>query len=339
MRHWLTRMNPALHRDEMARPVLGTAELCATCHAQFMEEDLNHWGWVKMQDEYTAWRNSPFSGLNSEAFGHQEQLDCVDCHMDQVQSDDPSRNAAGTVAGHFFPAANTVVARHFGHEQQQARTRDFLRGNKISISIEEPNRADAAQTQQALTEDIRSQSETPFFYYLGETAELSVILGNRGVGHNFPGGTVDINEAWVSFTVVDGSGEVVFASGAITGDGHAPLAVDPKAYFYRSRPVDRRGDLVWRHDLFNRVGEAEKRVIPAGKSDLLHYRFKVPDWAKSPLTVTATLNYRKLNDRYARWALGNAYQPIPVVDMARDSLIIPLYTRDLVTAKGPVSSR
>jgi hypothetical protein len=334
VRHWLTRMNPSLHREEMARPPLNTPELCASCHAQFMEENLNHWGWVKMQDEYSAWRNSPYSGLNSEEFGQQPVLDCIDCHMGQAASTDPSANANGTVAGHFFPGANTVVPRHFGHDEQVARTKEFLRANQVAISIEEPNRTDAAQTLQALRENIRSQSETPFFYYLGETAELNVILTNRGIGHNFPGGTLDINEAWVSVTAVDGSGEVVFRSGELTGDEYAPLAVDPAAEFYRSRPVDRRGELVWQHDLFNRIGEAEKRVIPAGKSDLLQYRFRIPDWVKSPLTVTATLNYRKLNDRYARWALGEAYQPVPVVDMARDTLVIPLFVRDPVTT-GP----
>jgi hypothetical protein len=334
VRHWLTRMNPSLHRREMAQAPLATPELCATCHAQFMDKDLNQWGWVKMQDDYSAWRNSPFSGHNSEEFGSQEVLNCIDCHMGMVAAEDPSSDSAGLVAGHYFPAANTVVARHFGHRQQVARSRDFLRGNKISISIEEPNRSDATQTLQALTEDLRSQTEAPFFYYLGETANLKVILNNRGVGHGFPGGTLDLNEAWVSLTVVDGSGEQVYASGAMSGDEYAPLGVDPDAYFYRSRPVDRRGNLVWQHDLFNRVGEAERRVIPAGKSDLVEYSFVIPDWAKSPLTVVATLNYRKLNDRYARWALGEDYQPVPVVDMARDSLVIPLIVRRPVSATG-----
>ena len=88
---------------------------------------------------------------------------------------------------------------------------------------------------------------------------------------------------------------------------------------------------MWKHDLFNRVGEAEKRVIPAGKSDLLRYRFAIPDWVKSPLAVTATLKYRKLNDRYARWALGENYAPVAITNLARDTLMIPVYFRDTVS--------
>ena len=279
LRRWLLQLNPSLHREEMARSPLRSSELCATCHAQFMDKDMNQWGWVKMQDEYSAWRNSPFSGHNSDEFGQPATVTCQGCHMAPETADDPSAGAGGLVAGHYFPAANTLVARHFGHTKQVERIREFLRGNKLSISIEAPNRKDATQTLQALDESIRTRTEAPYFYYLGETAELNIIVSNRAVGHHFPGGTLDINEAWVALTVTDAAGDLVFVSGALTGDEFAELAVDPAAYFYRSRPVDRRGQLVWKHDLFNRVGEAEKRFIPAGKSDLLQFQFVIPDWA------------------------------------------------------------
>jgi hypothetical protein len=37
-----------------------------------------------------------------------------------------------------------------------------------------------------------------------------------------------------------------------------------------------------------------------------------------------------LNDRYARWALalGEDYAPVPIVDMARDTIQVPVYLRD-----------
>jgi hypothetical protein len=146
---------------------------------------------------------------------------------------------------------------------------------------------------------------------------------NRGVGHEFPGGTIDINQAWLEFLVHDSEGAQVFASGTVD----AANEVDPGATFYRSLPVDRHGKLVWRHDLFNMVGESFRRVIPAGESDIVEYEFEVPSWAKSPLTVTATLRYRKLNERYARWALGEHYVDMPAVNMAWASLDIPVRLR------------
>ena len=75
------------------------------------------------------------------------------------------------------------------------------------------------------------------------------------------------------------------------------------------------------------VGESFRRVIKAGESDIVSYDFVVPAWAKSPLVVTVTLKYRKLNERYARWALKDKYVKIPVVDIAWDSLIVPIKIR------------
>ena len=57
------------------------------------------------------------------------------------------------------------------------------------------------------------------------------------------------------------------------------------------------------------------------------YRFEVPYWAKGHLSVTALLRYRKFNQRYASWALDAPKVALPITDMARDSLIIPLRTR------------
>lgn len=39
------RLKPERHKADLARPVLSSPELCATCHAQFMDKDFNGWGW------------------------------------------------------------------------------------------------------------------------------------------------------------------------------------------------------------------------------------------------------------------------------------------------------
>jgi hypothetical protein len=45
------------------------------------------------------------------------------------------------------------------------------------------------------------------------------------------------------------------------------------------------------------------------------------------LTVSATVRYRKFNNRYAKFALGERYQTLPIVDMAEDILTVPLLTK------------
>jgi hypothetical protein len=324
----LLKMDPSQHKRDLGNPILKDPKVCASCHTQFMDKDMNDWGWVKMQDEYGAWAASPFSQHQAGNFASESYLRCQDCHMPLVSSNDPSANASGMVRAHHFPGANTFLPLMRGDSKQFEATKAFLQANKIRLQIDPPHRKDTIQSLQFIDESIRNSEEAPYFYYLGEMAKIEVIISNSGVGHNFPGGTIDINEVWVEFRVSDSAGDIVYNSGEIDIDGE----VDPEAYFYRSMPVDRAGMLVWKHDLFNRVGEAFRRVIKAGESDIVKYQFVVPSWARSPLTVSARVRYRKLNNRYARWALKDKYFAIPAIDMAWDSLEIPVKISKEVTS-------
>lgn len=42
------------------------------------------------------------------------------------------------------------------------------------------------------------------------------------------------------------------------------------------------------------------------------------------MSISAVVKYRKFNIKYARWALKNEKLELPVVDMARNSMVIPL---------------
>ena len=323
LRHLLIRLQPEQHRQSVNHDVTDSPNLCATCHVQFMDKDMNDWGWVKMQDEYSAWLNSPYSRQHDQVFAEQEVVRCQDCHMPLVAGNDPSANTDAKHRQHRFLGANTVLPLLANDEQQLQLTKSFLQQNKMRLAIDEPRRLDATQTLMPMDEKARPQDETPFFAYLGEELKYTLIVSNIGVGHNFPGGTLDINEAWLATTVMDGTGKVIFESGQLNQDG----SVDEDAVFYRSLPTDRKGQIVWKHDLFNRVGQAYKRVVPAGKSDLVEYSVDIPYWVKGPLTITATLKYRKLNIRYAKWALQEDYQEIPIIDMARATLAVPLFEK------------
>jgi hypothetical protein len=319
----LIRARPDQHKADLGKPLFRDPKLCSACHTQFMDKDFNNWGWVKMQDDYGAWVKSPYSKQHEESFSSSTAARCQDCHMPLVKADDPSGDANGMVRSHRFLGANTFLPIIANDHEHLALTKAFLTSDKLRVSIEHPERGDALQTLQPLAENLRKFDEAPYYYYLGETAKLRVAVTNRGVGHAFPGGTIDINEAWVELLVFDSEGSEVFSSGAI-GAGND---VDPNAVFYRSLPVDRKGQLVWKHDLFNMIGESFRRVIPAGESDIAEYTFPVPAWAKSPLTVTASLKYRKLNDRYAEFALRDKYFEIPAINLAWSSLDIPLRMR------------
>lgn len=316
----LIRLKPEQHKADLARDVLATPEMCATCHAQFMDKAFNDWGWVKMQDDYMAWLNGPYSGQTRQTFAHAEQRRCQDCHFSLQLGKDPSANQDGQIKTHFSLGANTAIPWVTKNHTQLQRTQEFLQADKMRISIDKPNRADAIESARYVDSTLIASTEGPAYSYLGENVTLKVAVTNAQVGHAFPGGTTDINEAWLHLLVMDGQGMKIYESGYLDQDNN----VDESAYFYRSIPIDRKGNAVWRHDLFNMVGDSFKRIIPPGGTDVTSFVFKVPDYAKGPLTISASLKYRKLNNRYARWALKDNEVKLPIVEMASTSLLLPL---------------
>ncbi len=323
LHNFLIRIHPREHQEEMARPALNNSRMCATCHVAFMPESLNDWGWVKLLDEYSAWLNSQYSGQSGHTFANRQISRCQDCHMPLAPGVDPSADASGRIVSHRTLGANTAIPWLNGDHEQYLREKTFLQSGKLYLAIDRPWRSDASQSTRFVDEHIRPRSETPAYFYLEETARLQVTVTNARVGHDFPGGTTDINEAWLAFRVVDAENRPIYESGALQLDN----GVDEAAHFYRSVPVDRRGDPVWRHDLFNMVGDSYRKTIAAGDSDVVEYAFNIPSWAKSPLVATAVLRYRKFNNRYARWALDDPDINPPIIDLARDAITLPLRIR------------
>jgi hypothetical protein len=316
----LIRLKPEQHKADLARDVLATPQICATCHAQFMDKDFNAWGFVKMQDDYTAWLNGPYSGQTRQTFAHGQQKRCQDCHFPLQKGKDPSANVEGRIKTHFNLGGNTAIPWVTQNLAQLERTRQFLRADQMRITIDRPNRSDATESKKHIDPKLVESSEAPAYFYLGESASLKVAVTNAQVGHAFPGGTSDINEVWIHFLVVDGQGRKIYESGYLDKDNN----VEAGAYFYKSIPIDRTGNAVWRHDLFNMVGDSFKRTIPPGGTDVTGYSFVVPDDAKGQLVITASLKYRKLNHRYAQWALKNDVINLPITEVAVTSLILPI---------------
>jgi hypothetical protein len=323
LHNFLIRIQPEQHRVEMARDILRSSELCATCHIQFMDKDVNQWGWIKMQDEYTAWLNSHYSGQSNHPFSSEEVVRCQDCHFPFVSGIDPSMDISGRIRSHRTLGANTAIPWINNDKEQLAQTKEFLQKGKLHIKIDPPWKVDASRSNKFVSEEIRSQTELPPYFYLGEKADIKVSVNNTLVGHNFPGGTTDINEAWIWLHVVDAQGHLLFESGAIDKNND----VDPSAHFYRTVAIDRSGKHVWKHDLFNMIGDNYKLVIAPGGVDVANYSFDIPYWVKGSIVVSAVLKYRKFNNRYARWSLEDNTIKLPIVDMARDSITIPVKTK------------
>ncbi|MCC2672023.1 MAG: putative system TPR-repeat lipoprotein [Armatimonadetes bacterium] len=129
-------------------------------------------------------------------------------------------------------------------------------------------------------------------------------MQNTGIGHDFPTGMPDLQEAWLEVTLSDPSGRRVSGSG-VTGPA---TGSDPGAHTYRLVPLDRSGQPLRHGELDRWASTAEWRRIPAGGADLARYALTAPRGG-------GTLRFRLLRRRrpdFSRWA-GEPVQTAPQI--------------------------
>ena len=96
------------------------------------------------------------------------------------------------------------------------------------------------------------------------------------------------------------TGRVVFWSGQVADEGRGP--VEPGAHFYRSYQLDAHGNPIDKRNAWQTRSLLYVRLIPPGAADVAHYRVRVPDDARGPITFTARLQYRKFSHAYTQFA-------------------------------------
>ena len=321
LNHLSIKLRPQQHKADLLSPVLQSSSFCSSCHSQFMEKSMNDWGWIKMQDEYLAWSNSKFNLSRDTRFSHPESKNCQSCHMPLMSGADMAANETGKINSHYFVGGNVMLAKQFNNEKLFELTEEFLQQDKVSIYIVPPEDSLAQQSSLFINPNLGVDTKHPIALYRGGESKLSVLISNHGVGHNFPAGAIDLSEAWIEFKVIDGAQRNIYSSGHLLDSG----SIENNATVYKEVAVDKFGKPVWRHDLFNMVGRSYINYVPAGATDIIDYKFTVPDWAVSPINISATLKYRKLNQKYLDWVrMKNVVKDNPIIDMSRDTLSISL---------------
>jgi tetratricopeptide (TPR) repeat protein len=281
----------AEHGARLRPPLLGTSELCAACHKVALTEEVTGERWLRGQDDYDAWQASAAAGNGVAAVPRPSlRARCQDCHMPL----EPARlgDAAakqGLVRSHRFLGANTALPSLRGDDEQLERTRERLRGTvSLDVAWVEPG------------------------------AVVDVVLRSRGVGHRFPGGTMDSNEAWIALEALGGDGRRLGQSGALDGNGD----VDGAAHFIRAQPVDGEGQPIARRDPQHTRGIVWDTSL--GPADPLLVRYRLPP---GTMRVRARLLYRKLSAAYVRYACATVTaslrarcEAVPIVEIARAEL-------------------
>jgi len=332
---FLIRAYPEQHVESFDRTLFKSSEFCSSCHKQFLDEQINGVGWVQLQNQFDPWKESHWFTEGDKT----ATLECRECHMPLVNSNDPSRGDAFDYnrtpddkkhRSHRFLGSNQFVPTLLdlpNAEEQVEKIEKWLRGE-----IEIPEIADKWESGPAIPIKVVS----PDLVEVDSEISINVLITNKKPGHDFPTGPLDIIQSWLEVTAKDQNGNVLFASGHLDED----YFIEPGSFIFRAEPVDEYNNPIDRHNLWDMVGVRYSRALYPGRSDFARFTFPLqpvttPDGthelAEYPLKdiphettdifVTAKLQYRKIN----QFLMQNVYSEMlgvatsPVTTLSEDS--------------------
>lgn len=322
---FLIRAYPKMHVETYSKRLFKTPEYCAACHKQFIDQEVNEVGWVQLQNQYDNWKNSKWNPKDQR----DKVIECRECHMPLMDSDDPASgdtlDAYRTAddrkhRDHRFIAANTLIPTLLklpNAEEHRALTEKWLRGERQIPEIANKWAGGPAVSIAIQSEDtIRP----------GEEMDIRVVISSNKVGHDFPTGPLDIIQSWIRLEVTDETGRVLLTSGTLD-DEHF---IKPGAFMFKAEPVDRYGNLIDRHNLWEMVGVRYRRALFPGFTDAATYTVACPTGSTRNLKVRARLEYRKIDQYLLKFVFGaDTKLTAPVVTMSEAEKTIRVEAREL----------
>jgi Tfp pilus assembly protein PilF len=294
------------HVAAVMRPLLHQPEFCASCHKANLPHELNDYKFLRAFTTYDEWQNSKFSKRNPLTFYSADFTTCQGCHMKRNPNVLPDYGAKnGTFASHRWLAGNTAVPFYYGFDEQLQKTIDFLKsGNFLNVDIMGLKKAGDNRL-------IAPLGSVPFTLEPNSVVETYVVVQNKNIGHSLIPEVRDLYEAWTEFTVKDADGNEIYHSGYLQPDG----SLDPVAHSFTNRPVNVDNGFVDNHKVWTIHSVAFDNTVPAGRSVLIRYQFRIPENAKGPISITARVNYRHFRQSYLNNVFGKDHPAYPVVEI------------------------
>lgn len=271
-----------MHKKGAASSVLRTNALCVTCHRAFLHEGTGNAHFLIGQDDVTPWQQSAYAGSTAHLVDEEIRMqDCRGCHMprDRAERNDPAAKN-GTIASHRFVGAHTWLAAMRGDAQTLAQTQTMLQGS-VSIDVAAIIGEGGRRSLPADGAPIKA----------GEHIVIDVALRNERVGHRFPGGVMDAQDAWIEVEIHDAQGVFI----AEAGLEHERTGDDPTAHRLRAlqlgddgKPRLERQTEQFRTGVFN-------HTMPPRSAQVVEYALDVPANVAFPLRIVARLRHRTRN--------------------------------------------
>lgn len=273
-----------------------TSELCGACHdvsspalLSDNDDEIKH----PLERTYTEWKYSFFGEMD---------FTCQQCHPPMkfpgaqtwllapgLASLYPNVDAGWAEAGYPVPAD-----RSFFWQAARARNEQLMReAADLNVSWTDPSAP-------------------------GEKAAFRVRVTNRA-GHRLPTGFAEGRQMWLHVQVNDSTGRLVFEDGQLDKAGRLVRSEQTKVYEQKAA-VD--GEKSFHFAKLNGILK-DNRIPPRGFKNEAYrkegafivgakyrdgqfwddtpYIFDVPEDARSPLTVTAQLNYETYSKEYVDW--------------------------------------
>ena len=311
------------HSKAVMKDFYKTSEFCSSCHKAALPKALNDYKWQRAISLYDEWQNSSFAKESPLPFYVKDSVStCETCHMQReaIKLREPGAKK-GQFASHRWLGANTTIPKFYGFDEQAARIVQFLQNAVFNVDLfglERGELPDGSSDGQNLIAPLGliSYSVAP-----GETLTADVVIQNKGIAHSHVPEQRDMYESWVDFTVKDETGKVLRESGFLKPD----QSLDERAHSFTNRLINVKGDLNAEHQVWNSRVVAYNNTIQSGRSQLVRYSFKVPHGTAGPISITATVKYRRFDQHFIDFGMemkdGKHYDQ-PVVDMVSQTRTI-----------------
>jgi tetratricopeptide (TPR) repeat protein len=311
------------HKRAVMRPLLKSPEFCSTCHKVDAPPSLNGYKHIRGFSAYDEWQQSGASHESLLTFyKREERADCRACHMPKIESANDRSAKQGKIASHRWLGANTAAPFFYNQTEQAELTKAFLQNDVVELDIFALKRGATGET----IAPLYSGETNRLALHPGEEVTAEVVVSNRNAGHSFPPEVRDLYEAWVEFEAIDAAGKTIFHSGFIKPDG----MLDESAHVYKTIILDEQGRHITRHQIWTTNIKAYDNTILPGRSDVVRFRFRLPDCGLGlgdcGLTLRGRVNYRRLNQEYTAYVLRQQKRELslPVVRMAEAlALVVP----------------
>ncbi len=304
------------HSQAVMKPFYRTSEYCSSCHKAALPKALNDYKWQRAISLYDEWQNSSFAKQSPLPFYVKDSVStCQTCHMQRegLKLNDPGAKK-GQLASHRWLGANTLIPKLYGFDEQATRIVQFLQASVFNVDIfalEHGEIVDSSSTKDL----IAPLGQVPFHITPGEMLTADVVIQNKGIAHSHVPEQRDMYESWVAFQVKDASGRVLHDSGFIQPNGN----LDERAHTFTNRLINVKGTANLNHEVWTNRVVAYNNTIQSGRSQLVRYSFLMPKDATGPVTITATVKYRRFDQHFVDFGMGKNHYEQPIVDMVSQS--------------------